>query len=224
MGNIHFQFQGFRKKPHISIDGKDVKINRDWKTNGLSVQVSFGDHAIVVCEKRIFYKWYWWIMCLHVLYPLLCFRGFSGKQLGYDGECMAIAFKITCADRGVCNIELFRRENSWDTTSSNASYTSLSLRSNTHIHIDSTSLDCKRISRLKLGMIVPFFLVSVIFTIAWIHLLIQNNMSYFDIILYCMIEVIVLAYSTYKIYKIKTQKSFSECSKISRVDISIKTK
>ena len=132
MGNIHFKFHGFGKKPYIRIDGKTVKISKGWKTTGLSVQISQGDHTVFVCEKRILYKWYWWIMCLNLLYPLLCFRGFSGKQAGFDGECIAVAFKITCTDQSISNIELCRQQNSWDTTPLEANYNSLSLKTNAH--------------------------------------------------------------------------------------------
>ena len=224
MGNIHFKFYGFRKKPYVNIDGKAAKIGTDWKLGGLSAQVLPSEHTILICEKRILYKWYWWIICLNVLYPLLCFRGFSGKQAGYDGECISVTFKITCTDQIVTNVKLFRQEFPWNTTSLNANYNSLSLTSNTDIHIDSESLDSKRVCRLKLGMIVPFILTSAIFSGALISLLIQNSISSFDIILSCIIEVILLSYSTYKIYKIQTQKSFSEYSKKTRIDISKKTK
>ena len=222
--NLHFTFYGFKKSPHISIDGKTIKASRTWKKSNLSVQIPLGEHKIVVCEKRILFTWYWWILLFNLIYPLLCFRGFSGKQAGYDGECATVVFRIVCKKQNRVSIDITRYENSWNMTPLNANYNSLSLHSNIPLYIESNGLSSKKVLKLKLCMIIPFILVAIIFSCAWISLLIQKNLSCLDIIISCIIEISVLAYTTYKTYKIGTQKSFYEYSKISRITVFTKNK
>ena len=224
MENLYLSFCGFKSKPYISIDGMRVKLNQKWNTDGVSLQLSSGKHEITICEKRILYTWYWWILFFNILYPLLCFRGFSGKQAGYDGECVVLTFRIVCTEQFISNIRIVRKEHSWNTTPLNANFNSLSLQSNVPIYVKSDSLDSKKAFKLKLLMIVPFIFITIIFSCAWAHLLTQNNMSLSDTVVSCIFELVIITYTVYKTYKIKTQKSFSEHSKISRISISVKNK
>ena len=224
MENLCLTFCGFNSKPYVSIDDNPIKISKKQNTYSVSLQVASGEHEITICEKHILCKWYWWILLLNILYPLLCFRGFSGKQAGYDGECVASTFKIVCSDQCISNIKFVKKENSHSKTPLNANFNSLSLQSNLPIHIKSDTLDSKKAFRLKLTMIFPFILLTAIFSCAWGYLLLQNNMSLYDTIVFSIFELAIIVYTMYKIYKIKTQKSFSELSKISRIDISVKKK
>ena len=224
MGQLHLTFYGFKKSPYISIDGKTMRSGRALKGRTLSLQLPAGEHKIAVCEKRILFTWYWWIPFLNLLYPLLCFRGFSGKQAGYDGECATAVFRIVCQDGENICLDITRHEHAWNETPLNADYTSLSLHANSPLEIESSALSAKNVLKYKLCMIMPFILVAALFSCVWITLLLQKNLSYADVLISCVVEIGVLAYAAYKTYQIGTQKSFYECSRISRITLSSENK
>ena len=219
MQNLQIRFTGFRYKPHISIDNSAVKLKGRWQTEGLSLQISPGKHKITFCEKRILYSWYWWIALFNVLYPILCFRGFSGKQAGYDGECVAATFYVICENHSKVTIHLERRVHPWEASPLNANYNSLIMRSNAPIHLKASELPPKKVLMLKTSMIFPFILISLSFSLVLVLLLIQQSLSLLDIFISCGIETIMLIYATYKIHKIKVQKSFFESRDFSRIKV-----
>ena len=224
MATLHLTFCGFRSKPYVSVDGQTVEAGRKRQTKGLFLQVSPGKHEIIVCEKCILYKWYWWVLFFNITYPFMCLKGFSGKQVGYDGDCVTVTFRVECANDSDAHIRIVRREISWDQTTLNANYNSLSLQSSAPIYIKSNDLGSKKVLKLKLARIVPFIWVSLIYTCAWASLLIQDHLSFIDIVISFIVEIALLAYAAYKTHKIRKQKSFSDCAKMSRIEISTKNK
>ena len=219
MENLQIKFIGFQYKPHVSVDNSTIKIKRRWKTKGIALQISPGKHRITVCENRVLYSWYWWIMLFNILYPIMCFRGFSGKQAGYDGECATATFCVFCANHGKVTIHFERREHPWESTPLNANYNSLIIQSNAPIHLESSDLPFKKVLRLKMSMICPFVLIVQVFSLALVLLLMQQRLSSLDIFIGCAMEAMILIYAIYKIYKIKIQKRFFECCNFSRIKV-----
>ena len=222
MEQLHLSFYGIRYRPYVNIDGKEIKVKKHGKDSYISLQISPGKHRISFCEKRTLYKWYWWLMCLNILYPFLCFRGWSGKQVGYDGECASVCFDILCQKQILTDVKIKRREILWDQTPLNANYNILSIHSNMPLYLVSTTLDSSKVFRLKAIMAIPFILFTILYTFLWCLSLANYLFEPLDLFISCVIEIAILVYSAYKIYKIKKQKNFFECSKNSRVNISIK--
>ena len=223
MENLRLSFCGFRRAPYVSIDGKAIKTEKAMKDGTLSLHLSPQKHKIVICEKRILQKWYWWLLCFNLLYPLLCFKGQSGKQAGYDGECITVSFFVACGAE-VTDVKIVRREIAWENSPLCANYHALSLRSATPISLESASPDRKTALRLKACTSVPFLLVAILYTAITLPFLITEALPIGEMLLYCAVSIALVGYAAYKILKIKAQKSFSEQYKIARVEILAKKK
>ncbi len=101
-----------------------------------------------------------------------------------------------------------------------ANYHTLSLAANVPIRIKSGGLDAKREFRLKCSMIMPFVLIALAFTVAFVALLLRPALPPSEIIGLTVAELGVLIYSASKIRKIAMQKSFSELSDVARIELS----
>ena len=220
MKNLRFEFYGFFKKPYICIDGLPIKMSRKWRMEGVFLRTTKGTHTITVCERRMLYKWYWWILLFNILYPFMCLKGYSGKQGGYDGECVTAAFTVACTDHSVTCIKITRKKHSWNETPLEVDYNSMLLQSTVPLCLKDSVLPPKQAFRLKFCMMAPFVLISIMYIGSVFACLRQQNMNFSDILISCGIGILMIIYTVYKICKIKAQKSFSVCYKISRIGIS----
>ena len=217
MSILTLNFDNFKYRPYIKIDGKPVRVR---SRKNCSFDVSVGVHEIFVCEKRSIFKWYWWIRIFNLFNMLLMLKGFGEHPLGYDGKCAFVTFCVDCPEtKSQISIKIKRNEVPWDRSDYSLDYTTFTIYTSENLRIKDYTLDSKQVFRLKFNAVAPMCMSALLVNLILINTFVENSMPIWEIWLSIVADCYLIGCSIYEIYKTKNQKSFEKSCNIPRVII-----